>query len=369
MSESQPPTSALEMLAVPGPRARRAGGMRILALVTLLVLVALSIGVIFLEFSVRDEEAGLLASTGDRLQVSARGRAEVLSEWLKGRLELAEPIAKNDLFLLFAAEVDLAGAVSVAQGPLGHQLPYMQAGLAAFQRQAGLIGAYLVDFEGTAYVSGSDAPKLTGPQREAAKALFPEGQPTILPLREGAAGLVLDLLIPLRPPQSGSAADAKRTVGVLVMSLAADRRIKGALAPSPLANQGESAHLLQLADGRYHAVRPEATPPLAPTALPGGDKPRAIRYGERAGIDGQGEFLSVGVAVSGAPWMVIEEIAKSRVLEPIGGHRLFGGLIVLLSTIGFVAAALAFWWRQGSESNRALAQQYRELAGRLQTQR
>ncbi len=369
MSESNVPTTALEMLSVPTLRSERAGGMRILALATLFVLVVLCIGIIFLEFSVRDEEAGLLASTSDRLQVSATGRAEVLSEWLKGRLELAEPIANNDLYLLFATEVDLAGAAAVAAGPLGAQLPYMQAGLAAFQRQTGLTGAYLANAEGVVYANGPDAPSLDDAQRAAVKAMFPKSEARILPLRQAGDELVLDLLVPLRPAQAASEAQAERTVGVLVMSIPADARLRSALARSALANQGERAHLLQLAGSRYSVVRPGATPGLTPSSLPAGEAPRAIRFGTRSGLDNSSEHLSVGVVVAGAPWVVLEEISKADALEPLGGHRLFGGLIVLLSTIGFAAAALAFWWRQGSENNRALAQQYHELAGRLQTQR
>ena len=104
---------------------------------------------------------------------------------------------------------------------------------------------------------------------------------------------------------------------------------------------------MQLSQGRHLAIRPGENPALAPTTLEAGDKPRAVHFDERAGIDGRPEWLSVGVVVSGAPWVVLEEIAKSRALEPLGGHRLFGGLIVVLSTIGFAAAALA--WRLEAE--------------------
>ena len=171
MSESTPPATALEMLSLPAQRSGRVGGKWMLALASSLVLAVLGLGIIFVDYSVRDEEASLLGSTSDRLQVSATGRAEVLSEWLKGRLALAEPISESDLFLLFAAEVDLAGLGSVATGPLGDQLPYMQASLAAFQRQAGLLGAYLANRDGVVYAAGPDAPSLVETQREAVKAL------------------------------------------------------------------------------------------------------------------------------------------------------------------------------------------------------
>ncbi len=238
MSESNVTTTALEMLSVPTLRSERAGGMRILALATLFILVMLCIGIIFLEFSVRDEEAGLLASTSDRLQVSATGRA--------ARRAAA----------LYAGR---PRRLSTANGPHGR-----------LSRQRGRRG-----------------------------------------LRQRS------------------------------------RR----------------------ADSRYSVVRPGTSPVLTPASLPAGEAPRAIRFGTRSGLDNPSEHLSVGVVVAGAHWVVLEEISKADALEPLGGYRLFGGLIVLLSTIGFAAAALAFWWRQGSENNRALAQQYHELAGRLQTQR
>ena len=82
MSESTPPATALEMLTVPAQRSERAGGKWMFALAASLILAVLGLGIIILDYSVRDEEASLLGSTSDRLQVSATGRAEVLSEWL-----------------------------------------------------------------------------------------------------------------------------------------------------------------------------------------------------------------------------------------------------------------------------------------------
>ena len=107
---STSPASAQDYLELPGLKTLRIGGKRSLALAALLIIAVLSFGIIFLEISARDEESELVRNTELRLKISASGRADVLSEWLKGRISSAESITRSDLFLLFDAEVDLADA-------------------------------------------------------------------------------------------------------------------------------------------------------------------------------------------------------------------------------------------------------------------
>ena len=230
---STSPATAQEYLELPGLQTLSSGGStwRVGALAGLLLASVLSVGIIFLEISARDKRTEIVRNTELRLKISANGRAEVLSEWLNGRLALAEPISQSDLFLLFATEIDLAGTESVPKGALADQLPYMQSALAEFARQADLAGAYLLNREGRAYIASPAAPALSAEQRTSARALFPTGTPTVTPLRADGDGLRLDILVPLQPPQASSAAAAERTVGVLLMTLAADARLAEILAP------------------------------------------------------------------------------------------------------------------------------------------
>ncbi len=288
---------------------------------------------------------------------------------LRGRLALAEPISGSDLFLLFATEIDLSGTGQVPKGALADQLPYMQAAMAAFARQAGLTGAYLLNREGRAYISSPESPALSDAQRLAASALFSTGVSTVLPLRADERGLTLDFLVPLHPPQAANPAEADRTVGVLLLSIAADQRLADVLAPGDLIDEAESACLLQASADGLTEVRPGGTPRLSPLRGWAQTDLAPVAFAERAMLDGEESAYSLGVVVPGAPWIVIEETVAAAVLAPLRTHRLFGGLVAGLATIGFVAAAMAFWWRHGSENNRVLAQQYHEFAARIQTQR
>jgi PAS domain S-box-containing protein len=366
---STSPASAQSFLELPDRRTYTGGGWRNLFLGALLILAVFSIGVIFLEFSVRDKEAELLRNAEVRLKLTADGRAQVLEEWLAGRMARAEPIVHSDLFALFAAEVDQHAADSVERGPLADQVPYMQAALAEFARQADLAGAYLVAKDGRAFLTSPEAPALSDSVREAAQALFPVGKATVLSLAATAEGLRLDLLLPLNPPQAANAADAGRTVGVLVMSLLADARLKEVLSPNPLGGPGERIALLQAAGGPVTLVAPGETPALQPLSGDWPRQPATIDFAERTLAGGSEAAFSAGVAVPEAPWMVLAQAPRAVVLDPLRTHRWFGLVIVALVTIGVGAAALAFWWRQGSENNRLLAQQFRALASRLQTQR
>ena len=375
---STSPASAQDYLELPGLKTLRIGGKRSLALAALLIIAVLSFGIIFLEISARDEESELVRNTELRLKISASGRADVLSEWLKGRISSAEPITRSDLFLLFAAEVDLAGADSIPKGALADQLPYMQAAMAEFARQADLAGAYLLNRDGQAYISSASPPPLADAQRSAAQKLFPRGDTTVLALRADDTGLKLDILVPLHPPQPASQADLTRTVGVLLMTLDATGRIADVTTPGPLAASGQVTHLLQLDNDKLFTVfalgAESSITPLQDKISKISATLEPISFARRKKIklpkeSHVSDVYSVGVPVAGAPWIVLEEISERAVLKPLTTHRLFGGLIVALATIGFAAAALAFWWRQGSENNRLLADQYRELVSRLQTQR
>lgn len=367
MATSSGPASAQDLLELPRSPAPSRDNKRAIALAALLIAVVLSVGIIFLELSVDSKKTELLHNTELRLKISASGRVNVLSEWLLGRIARAEPVVRNDLFSLFAAEVDLGGSEAVLEGVLAKQLPYMQAAIAEFARQNGLTGAYLLNREGRAYITSTDAPALSAEVREAARALFPVGEATVRPLEAGASGLRLDILVPLHPPQSENETAARRTVGVLLMSLPADERLSAALAPGPQIGGRSRARLVQIAGGKAVEVRPETG--LLPLSDEWSMRQEDLAFAERPALGGDGSVYSSGVVVPGVPWIVVEEMDAASVLAPLDMHRLFGGLIVVLATIGFAAAALAFWWRQGSESNRMLAQQYHELAARLQTQR
>ena len=361
--------SAQDFLELPGLRTKRGDGKRSLLLWALLILAVLSIGVIFLEFSLRGQQAELLENAEVRLQLSADGRAKVLSEWLAGRVDQARPIVDSDLFTLFAAEVNLSSADSIQSGPLADQIPYMQAAMAEFARQNDLLGAYLLGKDGRAYLTSPEAPVLADPVRVAAQGLFPVGVATVLPLSDGDQGLRLDILLPLRPPQAASAGEAGQTVGVLVMSLQADQRLREVLAPNRLGGPGERVALLQTTDGQATLVTPGESPGLRPLDGAWPTSPTVLRFAERP-LAASGEpAYSAGVAVPDAPWMLLAQVPTATVLEPLRTHRIFGAVIVALVTLGFAVSALAFWWRQGSENNRMLAQQYHELAARLQTQR
>jgi PAS domain S-box-containing protein len=363
------PASAQDYLELPGQQVARGSGLRGLLFGGLLVLGALAVGVVMLEYSMRGQEAELLANAEARLQLSADGRAKVLSEWLDGRIARAQPVVDSDLFRLFATEAGQGAASTGQNGALAEQLPYMQAALAEFAGQADLAAAYLLGREGRAYLSSAEAPALPDAVRAAAQALFPKGAPTVQPLRAEQGGLVLDIMVPLNPPQAESAAAAANTVGVLVMSLAADSRLMEALAPSPLSGLGERFALLQATGDRVVLVRPGEAERLQPLAGDWPVRPEALAFAERRFAGGAGTALSAGVAVPGATWIVLAQVPVEAVLAPLRTRRIFGGLIVALVTIGLAAAALAFRWRQGSENNRMLAQQYHELASRLQTQR
>ncbi len=325
---------------------------------------------IILYMLVQSRQAELTAGVRQRVEAAASARANVLETWLEGVSRFPEQLTKSELFKLFVAEVDLADQNERLPAALRNQFPYMQAAVTEFAKRHGVIGAYLVARDGRVYLASAAAPILSDAQRRDAQKIYKTGRRSILPLRVGREGPVLDIVIPFMAPQTIDAKDAARAVGAILVSFPAAKKLTDTLARGLFDREGERARLLQRQGRTIVEIVPKAAPYLLPIASALADTLKGpLSFGPRLDVSGNIAVFSVGSAVPGTSWFVVQEMNHSIAVTPLTVYAMAGIGIAFLGTMLIAAAFVAVWWRQNSEANRALAVQYHSLASRIQAQR
>jgi PAS domain S-box-containing protein len=314
--------------------------------------------------------------------ILAAGNAEVLGTWLAGTLRLADLVLDSELFRLFGTEValaegDLARMVAPALGaesaepellPLIKQLPLIERVLTDFANNTGFLAAYMMGPTADPYAASAGALPVTAGQKQSALEALRSGRRVYGPVRQSAAGLEMDLYLPLLPAQAET--EDSQPVAVVLMTTPLDRAFAEALAPHPLAAASERTSLLQWADGRLVEIRPGANPALRSVeAAIVSDGPGAIPFGVRPALDGSGDVYSLGIEVPGPGWILVQERDINAVNRALQGYAATAWTIALLVVLAVVAAFGAFWWRLASAHNRSLADQFGRFATRMRAQK
>lgn len=386
MTDNREPNSADAVLSeVDAERYRpqraraRKGGLIVIGLIAAIAVAvpAIAIGV---------KRDGLTEELHQRLEILARGRAEVVQAWLDGVSRPTARVVESELFRLFATEVDLSGGdisdmttrdgstpedADLPEGlgvPLAAQLPFMAQVLSDFTKSADFLAAYIVGRNGIAYVTSAGADTISAEQQTAAAAVIDEGRLSYGPVRAGAAGPVMDIYAPILPAQSDSGGE--RPVAALLVVAPVGAILSEALTPPPLAEPGERLAVLQIAGGRFSQVVPGETPPLrAVDPLTIDDADRMLPFAQRGALGAEREVYSVGVPVAGPPLWIVQEMDVSAADSRLEGFVTAVILLALLVVAVVVTAFGAFWWRLANEHSSALAAQFRDLAARIAAQK
>lgn len=358
-------------------RIRAAGGLVIAAIAAAAVAVPLVV--------INDKKLEMVADLDRALNILAAGRAEVIGTWLDGTSEQTGRIVDSELFRLFSTEIDLAGgdiSALIAQeqdgttpaleselgAPLVDQLPFMERVLTDFVISVDFLAGYLVGRNGVAYVASGGAEPLQAGQQGLATQVFATGDRVYGPVRLTAGSLVIDLAMPVveaqREPGDG------QTVAAMIFTLPVATKLAELLAPRPGAPPSESMSLVQIDGGRPVLVEPGATPPLREIDYPALDGLEAVLpFGERTGLVTGRPVYAAGTAIPGSPWWLIQELDLSAAEAELQEFKTAAAAIAVLLVLAVILAFGAFWWRLTMSYNRALAEQFRNLATRIAKQK
>ena len=336
--------------------------------------------------SVQSKKQQFKADLSLRLSTFASGRAEVVHSWLNGIMELADRVANNDFYRLFAVEMDKS------KGDLGQlvhpddqnaqkpkdddnfdqggkaQIPMMQQILSEFIQTAGFQAAHMVNRDGIIYVTTASTFELNATQSAEIKSTFAGGKPVFSAVRTGPQGFVMDLYVPIFPPQ-GSDND-KKVAGVLMLTLPVTEKITDFIIKSPLARTGETTHLVQKTADGYFELRPGSVPPQRKVDLGSPlDKDGRLAFAQRQALSRDHEVFSIAYPVPQLNWLIVQEAEVGTALA--GVEQYVRGLIIIavLVVAAVVIAFGAFWWRLVGDHNKNLATQFRGLAAQINAQR
>ncbi|HET8726983.1 MAG TPA: hypothetical protein VFO41_05675, partial [Alphaproteobacteria bacterium] len=318
----------------------------------------------------RERSAQLHATLAERLELLAANRSEVAETWGEATARLGSQLVNAELFRLFATESRIARESDPLATQLSAQAPYMAQVLTEFVRQNDLQAAYLIGGDGRALIASGGAPGLTQAQRDLTARAVATGETVFAPVRLAGRELELDILRPVLEMQPADPAAAPAPAAAFLMTVPVTGVIDDFIAARPLSEDGETTRIVQYGDAAGPVMLdPRADAPLRTVAadLPAGPEP--LPFGERTGLVGGAPVFSVGAAVPSLPWLMVQEIDRDEALAPLGRLRAVVAAIGALATLLVTGALVAFWSRQESKHHRALADQYRRLAARIDVQR
>ena len=348
--------------------------------VTLVVLVMAFLAWAF----VSERRAELVASTQERLTLTAEGRAEVLATWLNGMVDRSFRVSKSELFRLFATEIenaggDLSSAVTSSDLPLGddedplsepllEQVPLIERVLTDFTVNSGFEAAYLVGLNGVPYAATAAAPALSEAQRHLAANSAEGRRPAYGRLEAQGAGLMLDIAVPIISSQADPETGAP--VGALVLVLPVGSGLAEALRPPPLSQKGEAQVLIEISESGANVLLAGATAPSGPVTLEGMQAgAKGLSFAKRAGLVVGAQAFSVAVPVPGLPWWFFRERSVAESLQPLNSVIAVAIVLAVLLSAVFAGLFTTLWWRLANHHNKVLAGQYKDLAGRIDAQK
>ncbi len=302
-----------------------------------------------------------------RASVVLGGRIDVLETWLSGAETHTAPIREGDVFRLFATEMAVAQSGQISES-MAAQLRYLQSAFDDVVRRSGIVEAWMIGPDGTAWMATSNAASPTDEQRAAARKSITDTARMLPPARANEAGeLVVDVSMPVLPLQSEGGQSQSTPVAALLISLPANDLFSRLVAPDPLARNWEHIRLFQADQDAIQEIRPKADDKrITESDL---KAPIGAEFSTRPRAGGGGEVLSLGRPVPNTPWSLLFEAESDRALASLTETRIVGALVALLfATIGGIAV-LASSWRQASADHRTLVRQYQDFASQLSAQR
>lgn len=342
------------------------------------VVLLFIVAVVVLFFSVKNERVKLTTNLATQLEIASQGRADLMRTWLDGKLGMGLQLTESLVIRLISSEMDQGQDGSpLSKGSLS-ELPHMQTAIDDFTQQNKIVGAYLIARDGRAFLSSNASPALTPRQRRAAQQVIQNGKPLFLPIRRDGSDVFVDVAQPIRAVQAEVGEDIPKVTGALLLSLSGKALIQQVLEPGALASPGEGIWLLQsralsgqqgLTKSGIDVIGIGADPVKKSARGTETLTVRNMAFAVRPSISAERDAFSVAHIVPGSPWAVWMERDLESALAPLLTYKLVGGGITFLLLLCIIIAIAAIWLRGKGQSNEALADQYKNLATRINAHR
>ena len=342
-------------------------GLALLAVVVLTAAV-----VVFL--NIRNRENDLEAALKQQQETFAASYVQAIKAWLGDMKERGDRLINADMFRLFASNVnDLGGNVSLLFADPGRvspeqrddfndlysQLPLMQNMLRDFANYAEFSQARIINSRAETYI---DTESVINPLSEIQKTCvnntFGSGDISYAPLRATPNGLIMDIFMPILPPQADP--DTK-PVAVLMLSKIVSSQLFKLLEPMRLPGKEMSTILVQYDGKRAQEISPWGAEALrslteAGEFAAGENVPFASRDSLRKGM-----VYSFGLKVPGLSWWIFQETDYDAARAELSAHSYTAvGIAVLITVMLGLFVSGLWWWLIGRE-NKEIAKEFKDL--------
>ncbi len=353
------------------PSSKRVVVLALCALLSVVLLIGAVAWVL-----VTEKRSELIADARARLTLTAEGRAEVLTTWLSGRIAQSERVSKSELFRLFATEIDDAGG-DISEGadpsgsqaaPLVEQIPLIERVLTDFAVDAGFEAVTLVARDGVPVAASATSPSLSETARALAVAAVESRRTGYGQLRGTQLGPTVEIALPIISAQADP--EHGPPVGALVLTVPLAAGLTLALEPPPLSPPDERQGLIEIRDDGLYLLSEAAAAPQGPVPLEV-EAPQigGLPFAERPGLLGEARAYSFAMPLDGPPWLFLRERDAAATLAPLTGHAIIIVSFTVLVVALLAGLVAAFWWRLANHHSKALADQYIDLAGRIDAQK
>jgi PAS domain S-box-containing protein len=366
------------------PEDPQSGARKKTFLIGLVIIAVFAIAaIVWVAWGLRGKEAEFEVNLKKRLDLMAASQVQVMNALVETAVEQANRVINSELYKLYAAEVHLIedDVALLVSGPLpgqenfsddlaqlSAQLPMMESLLVEFTRISGYLGGRVVNRNGTVFIATDAATTpLRVDQMEMVRQVLQLQRPQFGPLVHSDQGLILEVFLPIFPPEASGL--EQTPVAVLLLTRVTGERLSS-MTNNRLLEKGERIRFLQKAGSEYQEVVPTQADQLQNIKNPpvfddSGQLPFAIR----SSLAGQKKVYSSGTSVSGPDWKILVEADYDISREQLRGQEKtlisIAALLVLVFTVAFGALWAAFIGYQ----ERKAARHFESLAEEIEQQR
>lgn len=330
-------------------------------------------------FHIQNEEAELTVRLKKQQKLLATSRQESIKNWLQTMAEQGDRLINADLFRLFASEVNLLGdnigslyaeeATQAEDSTLAQQLPMMRNLLDEFSSYAGFSGGRIINRFGQSYIAtNANTSALTQQQLDLIHRVLHKPNVYFSPVYTSNHGLTFDMFLPIYPPEFEG--DSAKPVSVLMLSKLISGKITEIISASPLAEQGNTTHLIQKKDDMLQDILPWQPDGLvAISASFGAVSGEVLPFAIRSNLGKFEKAYSYGLKIPNIDWWVVEEIDYELARAELNSTIQTTVVIAVLTIGAFTLIMVLLWWLLVSQDNKKVADNFRKLALTIKEQK
>jgi PAS domain S-box-containing protein len=303
----------------------------VIGLAVVVGAVVLSIGLVLTQAATDAERIRLDEGAHARAQAVLSGRLDRLSDWLDSRRESLAALAGGEALRVIATEL-YAARREERDADVSSELGFLRAALERQANAFGAAGLILVHPDGVPWlVAGKVGAALAERGADGIAEALREGGVVVAADDDGPSNAV-DALVPVFSLQQPD-----QVVGLIVGRFPVTELIEALEQPGALALPGERVSVV----------------------WPGESSVAQLQSGD------DGAVMSVTRGAEGLPWALRYSRPRDTYLTESRATGLAGRLVSGAAAVTAVMLIMGVAWRQGTQSNRALADQYRRFADHM----